>query len=430
MLPVMSASQSNAGPLNILLPTLGSAGDVHPTMALALALQARGHYATILTYEFFGEQIRAAEIEFVSIGTIAEGEKVLTDPRLWDPAQGFECIAQLVIVPNVRRIYRAIEERADSRTVVVASGICLGARVAQEKLRVPLATVHLQPAMLRTVHDAGMVGRIPLGPRVPAFLKRSFYSVADRFLIDRLLAPELNAFRGELGLAPLSRVFGGYIHSPQLVLGMFPDWFAPRQPDWPANLHLPGFVLYDAHPQAASFAEAEAFLASGAPPILFTPGSGAATLHDFFRESVEACRMTGLRGMLVTNFPEQVPQDLPDSVRAFSYLPFSRILPRCAAMVYPGGIGTLAQTVRAGVPHLVVPHAHDQPDNAMRVERLGLGRRIYPEKYRGAVIAPLLTKLLVDRELQERCRSFAQRIDSAAALECTCRLIESLPTAA
>ena len=426
ILPAMFSSPSTSGSLQVLLPTLGSAGDVHPTVALGLALQARGHEATILTNESYGDQVRATGLNFVALGTVAEGEKVLADPRLWNASKAFDCIAQLVIAPNIRRLYRLIEERVGSRTVVVASGICLGARVAQEKLRVPLATVHLQPSMLRSVHDAGMVGRIPMGPRVPVILKRTFYWIADRLLIDHLLSPELNAFRAELGLAPVHQLFAGYIHSPQLVLGLFPDWFAPQQPDWPPNLHLPGFVLYDANPQGEASAEAEEFLAAGPPPVLFTPGSGAATLNEFFRESVEACRVAGLRAMLVTNFPEQIPKDLPPGVRAFSYLPFSRVLPRCAAMVYPGGIGTLAQTIQAGVPHLVVPHAHDQPDNAARARRLGLGKYIYPEKYRGAKVAALLNKLLADSGIREQCRGFAARIDSAAALERACGLIEGL----
>jgi UDP:flavonoid glycosyltransferase YjiC (YdhE family) len=205
---------------------------------------------------------------------------------------------------------------------------------------------------------------------------------------------------------------------------MFPEWFAPMQPDWPQNLHLPGFVLYDASTHFEIPADVEAFLAAGPPPVLFTPGSGAATLHEFFRESVQACRLAGVRAMLVTNFPEQVPKELPHEVRAFSYLPFGRILPRCSAMVYPGGIGTLAQTIQAGIPHLVVPHAHDQPDNAARVERLGLGKRIYPEKYRGRSVASLLKDLLSDLGIINRCRSFSARIQSEAALARACTLIE------
>lgn len=422
----MPASNDPVHPFEVLLPTLGSSGDVHPTMALALALQQRGHHATILTNEFFGEQIRNAGIDFIPLGTIAEGKKVLADPRLWDTNKAFQCIAQLVIVPNIARLYRLIEANAGPRTVVVASGICVGARVAHEKLGVPLATVHLQPSMLRSYHDAGMVGRLPLGPGIPRFLKRAFYWVADRFLIDRELAPALNAFRHELGLAAISRIFDSYIHSPQLVLGLFADWFAPPQPDWPRNLHLPGFTLYDASADMPVSEEAEQFLSSGPPPLLFTPGSGAATLHEFFAESVEACRIAGTRAMLVTNFPEQLPRDLPPGVRAFSYLPFSRVLPGCAAMIYPGGIGTLAQTIRAGIPHLAVPHAHDQPDNAARVQKLGLGKFIYPEKYKGPAVAALLKELLSDSELIARCRQFAGRVQSQAALDRACTVIEGL----
>jgi len=365
-------------------------------------------------------------IDFLPLGTIAEGEQILTDPRLWDISKAFSCIAQRVMLPNLRRLYRLIEEHSDSSTVVVASGICLGARVAQEKLGIPLATVHLQPSMLRSDHDSLVFGRISLGPSVPPSLKRILYWVADQFLIDNELAPELNAFRRELGLCPVHRIFDEFVHSPQLVLGLFADWFASRQPDWPRNLHLPGFVLYDAAPQKSVPNEAEQFLTEGPAPILFTPGSGAATLRDFLRESAEACRLAGLRGMLVTNFPEQLPVNLPSGVRAFSYLPFSHILPRCSTMVYPGGIGTMAQTIQAGVPHLVVPHAHDQPDNAARIERLGLGKSIYPERYRRDRAASLLKKLCSDSSIAKRCRDYSSRIDSEAALDQACRLIEGL----
>ena len=130
--------------------------------------------------------------------------------------------------------------------------------------------------------------------------------------------------------------------------------------------------------------------------------------------------------MLVTNFPEQLPTNLPASMRGFSYLPFSRILPRCAGLVYYGGIGTMAQAIKAGIPHLVVPHAHDQPDNAARLERLGLGRRIYPERYKAPVVARLLGDILTSTQVHEHCAQYAQRIDSNLALQRTVELIEQL----
>ena len=54
------------------------------------------------------------------------------------------------------------------------------------------------------------------------------------------------------------------------------------------------------------------------------------------------------------------------------HAPHARLLPRAAVTVHQGGVGTLQQDLRAGRPMLVVPSAHDQPDNADRARRLGL----------------------------------------------------------
>jgi UDP:flavonoid glycosyltransferase YjiC (YdhE family) len=130
--------------------------------------------------------------------------------------------------------------------------------------------------------------------------------------------------------------------------------------------------------------------------------------------------------MLVTNHPGQLPASLPPGIRAFPYLPFSRILPRCSAVVYHGGIGTLAQAVRAGVPHLVVPNAHDQPDNGQRIARMGLGLSISPRAYRRGVAARAIAGLLGSEEIRGRCGEYAPRLDSAASAERACALIEGL----
>ena len=50
---------------------------------------------------------------------------------------------------------------------------------------------------------------------MPRWLKRTFWWAIDRFLIDPLIVPKLNAFRQELDLPPVSRVFRHWLHSPQ-----------------------------------------------------------------------------------------------------------------------------------------------------------------------------------------------------------------------
>ena len=412
--------------LDVLLPTIGSAGDVHPFVALGLALQARGHRATVLTNPIFQDLIEAQGLGFRPVGTLEDARAAIADPDLWHPRKGFEVVARRAILPGMAEIYRHIEREAGPRTVVVSSGITFGARIAQERLGVPLATVHLQPSIIRSLVDSGMAGNIRISASQPMWFKRGFFRLADWLVIDRALKAPVNEFRATLGLRPVDRLMYRWLHSPQLVIGFFPDWFASPQPDWPPETHLVGFPLWDSGKPGAIPPEAEAFLRDGEPPVIFTPGSAGATMHRYFRESVAAARDLGVRAMLVTNFLDQVPGDLPTRIKAFGYLPFSEVLPRAAVLVYHGGIGTLAQTIKADIPHLVVPNGHDQFDNGFRIERLGLGRSIPQTAYRGPAVVRAVRGILEDGAVRARCHDYSSRIDSDAALTRASELIEGM----
>jgi rhamnosyltransferase subunit B len=273
------------------------------------------------------------------------------------------------------------------------------------------------------------------------WFKQAFFRLVDWAAIDRNLKRPLNDFRATLGLPPVDRVLHKWVHSPQCVICFFPEWFAARQPDWPPRAHLVGFplwdggggapgdtgVLCDTGSSAISVpAEAEEFLNAGEPPVVFTPGSAAATMQRFFAESVETALSLDVRAMLITNFQEQLPRDLPRNVKAFGYVPFSEVLPRAALLVYHGGIGTLAQTIRAGIPHLVVPSGHDQFDNAWRIEQLGLGLSVPQARYRSDRAARAIRSILADPRMIGQSRQYAAKTDSAAAVTRACELVEGL----
>jgi UDP:flavonoid glycosyltransferase YjiC (YdhE family) len=191
-------------------------------------------------------------------------------------------------------------------------------------------------------------------------------------------------------------------------------------------MHLTGFILHDEAGRPLP-PGAEEFLGQGPAPVLVTPGSAATDRGAFFRATVGACAALGARAMLVTNHPDQLPRRLPSGIRAFPYVPFSRVLRHCAGIVYHGGIGTLAQALRAGVPHLVVPNTFDQPDNGRRIERLGVGTMVGARAYgRGDRAARALSGVLGSAAVRDRCRELAPRVDSACAVAKACGLIEGL----
>jgi rhamnosyltransferase subunit B len=423
---VSNAPSGNRKPsLHVLLPTMGSAGDVHPFIALGMELKARGHRVTILTNPIFQEIIEAQGLGFLPVGTAEEANTAFANPELWHLRKGFKVIAQ-VIVPAIADVFSLIERHADASTVVAFSSLAFGARLAQEKLGVPSASVHLQPSVIRTFADQGMMGNIRLSASRPLWFKRGLFRLIDALILDRRLKTPLNDLRARLGMRPVDRVMHRWMHSPQLVIAFFPEWFAAPQPDWPANTHAVGFPLWDADGEAAPLADAEEFLAAGQAPIVFTPGSAGSTMQRFFRESVKAAQHLGLRAMLVTNYPEQVPAILPPSIRVFGYLPFSQVLPRAALLVYHGGVGTLAQGIKAGIPHLVVPHGYDQFDSGWRIEQLGLGSSIPETRYRAGGVVRAVESILDDAAAPLRRAAYAASIDSQDAVARACTLIEGL----
>jgi UDP:flavonoid glycosyltransferase YjiC (YdhE family) len=412
---------------NLLLMPVGSHGDVHPHVALGQALQARGHDVTLLTSPYHEPLVRKAGLPFVGIGTVEDFVKCLDHPDAWHPRRAFQFVAEWGILPWMRQVYQLVADRyVPGRTVVVSSALGFGPRIAQEKLGVPLATVHLQPSMLYSKHAPPELGPTVGRAWLPRWAKRLLFWIGYRFLIDPVVAPQTNAFRAELGLPPVRGFFDRWIHSPQCVLGLFPPWFGPPQPDWPPNVTLTGFPLFDERGLAELPAEVEEFLAAGEPPVVFTPGSAMKQGQAFFAAAVEACKRLGRRGMLLTRFAEQVPSPLPEGVRHFAYVPFSQVFPRAAAAVHHGGIGTTAQALAAGVPQLIMPMAHDQPDNAARVERLGVGRAISVRRFRGPAVAKALAGLIGSAEVREQCRSVAAKFEGADALDGACRAIEAL----
>ncbi len=167
------------------------------------------------------------------------------------------------------------------------------------------------------------------------------------------------------------------------------------------------------------------FLDAGEPPIVFTLGSAAVMdPRDFFDESVKAAKMLGRRAALVYGVFGERPSGLTDDIVGFEYAPYSLLFPRAACVVHQGGVGTTGQVLRAGIPHLIVPFAHDQPDNAVRCRRSGVAEIIGRDDYTAESASKMLNHILVDDTYRKRAAEVAAIVDSEGGTTAACDAIE------
>ena len=411
---------------HFLLTPVGSSGDVHPFIGIGRALRARGHDVTILTAEPFHATCERAGLRFVQLHSQAEFDEITKHPELWHGRKGLALILR-TIASALRDHYELISSIYEpGRTVLVAHALAFAARVFEDARHAPAATLHLAPSIFRSdfQQPVPIPGVDPSG--LPRWVKRSAMWFVDRLLLDPQIVPGLSALRRDVGVRPVSRVFKEWLHSPQRIIGLFPEWFGPIQPDWPPQLRLTGFPLYDESDLHSIDPELESFLSAGSPPILFTPGTANRAASQFFAAALDATRRLKRRALFLTRYPEQLPKHLSDQERVQAYIPFSRVFSRCASVVHHGGIGTSAQALAAGVPQLTMPLAFDQPDNATRLSRLGVGRWIRPKEFRGDRVASQLAALIDDDHVAARCRHWADEIRHRDALTDTCTLLEAL----
>ena len=411
---------------NIILTAVGSSGDIHPMIALGRELQVMGHHPILAVNNYFQKLVEQNGLPFVQLGVAEDYLRSEQNPDLWHPTKSFEVIVEEAIGPCIRPLYDILTAFDPADTIVVSSGLMYGARIAHEKLGLPWVTVHLQPSVFRSFYDTPIMGNVALPEWLPHWFKRGYFNLLDVAVIDRLLGKKVNPLREEMGLPPQSQFFGETIHAPQKSIGLFPAWFAAPQPDWPPQIELTGFVRYDRGETAVLSPTITDFLVAGEPPLVFTAGSAMHYGQPFFQTSAAAAQRLGRRAILVSRSTDQFPAHLPDTILPVTYVPFSLLLPHAAALVHHGGIGTVAQALAAGVPQLVMPMSHDQPDNARRLERLGVGATLPPKQYQETAVADQLTKLLQSPKTRQQCTHWAQQVNFDHALAQTCRAIVSL----
>jgi UDP:flavonoid glycosyltransferase YjiC (YdhE family) len=416
----------------IVLTTFGSLGDLHPYLAVALGLKARGHEAVIATSGYYRQKIEALGLGFRALRP--DHPDWDADPglvrRLLDRRKGSECVIREFVMPALRETYEDTLAAAEGADLLVSHMLTFTTPLAAEKKGIPWASTFLQPLGFFSAYDPPVLPQAPFLAKLrflgPAFHRALFWCA--RWSVRSWCEP-WHRLRAEVGLppTPASPLFEGQ-HSPSLVLALFSKLLADRQPDWPRQTVITGFPFYDRDGEGGMPQELTQFLGAGPPPLVFTLGTSAVLdAGPFYEHSAAAARLLGRRAvLLVGKDPRNRPGSLPDGVVAFAYAPYSELFPGAAAVVHQGGIGTTAQAMRSGRPMLVMPYAHDQPDNAGRVTRLGIARTISRNRYAPDRAAAELRELLDNPAYSQRASTVGEKVRQEDGVRAACEALEGL----
>jgi len=412
----------------IVLSSFGSLGDLHPFLALGIELRERGHDVVVNTLEVYREKIDAVGFEFHPLRPDVNPEDRELARKLMDAKKGSELLLKEIILPNLRPMYEDLTKAVQGADAFISSEVVFAAPSVAEKTGVKWITTTLAPGTFLSAYD-------PFVPPTAEWLKhfrflgKTFHGAMFglvRKWIDSWFE-SYREFRREIGLDEgRNPLFEG--KSDLLNLAMFSKVLGKPQPDWAKSTLQTGFCFYDGQKDLGAMPEdLEKFLDAGEPPIVFTLGSAAVMdARDFFEVSARAAKILNRRAVLLYGIFNQPPKETDENIAAFDYAPYSKIFPRAACVVHQGGVGTTGQVLRAGVPALIMPYSHDQPDNAARCERLGTAKTISREKYSPETASKLLRELIADASYKKNAIEAAKIVQSEHGTKIACDAIEKI----
>jgi UDP:flavonoid glycosyltransferase YjiC (YdhE family) len=420
--------------LRVILSNIGTFGDINPLIAIALELKRRGHVPVMAVPAVFEGKIRPLGIEFHAVRPDIDPNNTILVEMIYDVRKGTERGLREFLFPALRQTYDDLldaatkPERAD---LLLLGELNYAGPLVAEVTGIPWASYVLAPLSFFSAFDPPV---LPMYPRLARADKtvpgmgRAIQRLA-RF-VSRKWPQPIYDLRAELGLARGRNPLFDAKHSPYLVLAMFSRVLGREQKDWPEHTKITGFCFYDSDAgNAALPAHLEEFLAAGPAPVVFTLGSAAVlAAGKFYEYSAKAAMRLGMRAVLLIGSDERnrPRQALPETICVAEYAPYSALFSRAELVVHQGGVGTVAQCLRAGKPMLIMPYSHDQPDNARRMRRLGVARVIQRGNYTPVRVARKLQAMLEEPKFARRAAQVAERLEHEDGVGVACDALQEL----
>ena len=388
--------------MRALLTAVGTRGDVHPAIALALELRKLGHAVRLCISPNFVDWATSLGLEAVPMGV------EMRMPR--------KSAAMPKLTPEeLRRLRESMPDLITDQfeTIGAAASRCdviVGANAHQ--YAAPSIAEHMGIGCVTAVYAPVSLPSPDLAPPPPPgetidmagrMSVEEQWRNAARVWNERALE-RVNHNRGRLGMSPINDVLN-YVLTDHTWLAA--DAALAPLPTSPGRkiFQTGAWVLADSTPLPADL---EAFLEHGDPPIFVGFGSMPAA-GDAAHRLIAAVRAAGRRIIVSKGWAElELVDDAPDCM-AVDDVNHDLLFPRVAAVVHHGGAGTTAAAARAGVPQVITPMFGDQFYWASRIAHLGAGATIPYAKMSEEFLTDALREVC-DPAVVARARTLATRV--------------------
>jgi sterol 3beta-glucosyltransferase len=375
--------------VKVTLLTAGTRGDTQPFIALGVELKKLGHVVKVAgstTFKSFVEQYGleffAANKDMSAVASNAELQEVMQADNPLKMLMSFKTLEKYAF--EMQAGFYAACEGAD--LIIYHPGAAVG----------HFAAKHLGiPSILASPFPMSMTAEFPSlilynAPRLGRAFNRLSHRIFEIAMWQTSKSPIRRFWNAKFGKPSesFSNPYKQIRLSNELVLVSNSSVVFQRPKDWPSNIHCEGYWFLDEPAPWIPPPELDAFINSGPPPVYvgFGSMSNAKTAKQTTLTVFEALRKAGKRGVVASGWGGINKEvKVPDSVFLLDAAPHSWLFPKMSAIVHHGGAGTTAESLRAGVPTVVVPHALDQFAWGLRAFELGVGPSHIPKKKLTAV---------------------------------------------
>jgi sterol 3beta-glucosyltransferase len=380
--------------MKIIVPAIGSRGDVQPYIALCQGLRRAGHEAILATNPTMCDLVTSYNVTCAPVGPPMD--MGLEGARLYAQAGknwwlGFMRTMQLGF-KLVQDSYPDILALCQGADAVVATDTAAGAAEAA-KLGLPWISVTLQP------------DRVPKPS--PSFLSGVVWGI-----IGALMMAPMNRFRRRVGVEPVKGI-SGVLSERLTLLPLSPHVVAP-DPQWPPYVHMTGYWIARQPQTWTPPDDLLAFLEAGDRPIAVSLGAMSLAGEETRRAALitlAAVQQTGVRA-IVQGWDEALAGvALPETVYHAGPLPHTWLFEQASAIAHHGGFGTTGSALHAGVPAIVVPHIIDQHLWARRAHALGVSPEPIPRaRLTTERLAQAIAQAVSDTQMREKAAQLGEQI--------------------